>query len=384
MIYLDNAATTFVHEGVLDAMLPYLRDMCGNPGAQHAAGRAARYALDEAREDMARVLGCAPGEVVFTSGGSESDNQALRTAAAWGRAHGRTRIVSSQIEHPAVLRTLEQLAGEGFEVTLVAPNGQGVIEADALEAALGPDVCLVSLMAVNNEVGTIQPFEQAARLAHEAGALFHTDAVQAAGHIALDVQAMGVDLLSLAAHKFHGPKGMGALVCRAQAFGEPLAPARLILGGGQERGWRAGTENVPGIAGMAAALKEAVRDMPRYQQEVAALRDRLQARLAAIPGAHVLGGGAPRIAGTLCMCFEGVDRQALVAALDRKGVCAAGGSACAAGATRPSPVLAAMGVPGELAQGQLRLSLGIDTTAGEIEQAAQTITETVARLRALA
>ena len=383
MIYLDNAATTFVHEGVLDAMLPYLRDMCGNPGAQHAAGRAARYAIDEAREDVAVCLGCKPGEVVFTSGGSEADNQALRTGAAWGRAHGRTRIVSSQIEHPAVLQTLKLLEDEGLTVTLLAPTEKGVVRVEDIEAAMGPDVCALSLMAVNNEVGTVQPFEEAARLAHEAGALFHTDAVQAAGHIALDAAAMGIDMLSVSAHKFHGPKGVGALVCRAQAFGEPLPPARIVLGGGQERGWRAGTENVPGIVGMACALKEAIPDLPRYQGKIAALRDGLQERLASIPGAHILGAQAPRIAGTLGMCFEGVDRQALVAALDRRGVCAAGGSACAAGATRPSPVLAAMGVPPELARGQLRLSLSIDTTAGEVEQAAQAIEDTVARLRAL-
>ena len=321
---------------------------------------------------------------MFTSGGSEADNQALRTAAAWGRAHGRTRIVSSQIEHPAILNTLSELMIEGFDVTLLAPTGEGVVRAEDIEAAMGPDVCAVSLMAVNNEVGTVQPFEEAARLAHAAGALFHTDTVQAAGHIALDADAMGIDMLSVSAHKFHGPKGVGLLMCRSQAFGEPLAPVSLILGGGQERGRRAGTENVPGIVGLAAALKEANRDLPRYQAEVGALRDRLQTRLAGIPGAHVLGGRAPRIAGTLGMCFEGVDRQALVAALDRKGICAAGGSACASGATHPSPVLTAMGVDPALARGQLRLSLSVDTTAAEVDEAARAIEETVAHLRSLA
>lgn len=384
MIYLDNAATTFVHPEVLQAMLPYLTQACGNPGAQHAAGRAARYALDEAREDVASELGCAPGEVVFTSGGSEADNQALRTAAAWGLAHGRRRIVASQIEHPAVLNTVAQLAEEGFEATLVTPDAEGVVSAEIVAAALGPDVCLVSLMAANNEVGTVQPVEQAARLAHEAGALFHTDAVQAAGHIPLDVAGMGIDLLSASGHKFHGPKGAGLLVCRSQAFGDALSPARLIYGGSQERGWRAGTENVAGIVGMAAALKEAGRDLPRYQEEVAHLRDRLQGALAEIEGAHVLAAHAPRIAGTLGMCFEGVDRQALVAALDRKGVCAAAGPACSSGAARPSPVLAAMGVQPELARGQLRLSLSVDTTPDEVDEAARAIRDTVARLRALA
>lgn len=384
MVYLDNAATTYVHRGVLEAMLPYLTDICANPGAQHAAGRAARYAVDEAREDVAVELGCKPGEIIFTSGGSEADNQALRTAAAWGRAHGRTRIVSSQIEHPAILNTLSELMIEGFDVTLLAPTAEGVVRVEDIEAAIGPDVCAVSLMAVNNEVGTIQPFEQAARLAHDAGALFHTDTVQAAGHVALDADAMGIDMLSVSAHKFHGPKGVGLLMCRSQAFDEPLAPVSLILGGGQERGRRAGTENVPGIVGLAAALKEANRDLPRYQAEVGSLRDTLQSRLAGIPGAHVLGAQAPRIAGTLGMCFEGVDRQALVAALDRKGICAAGGSACASGATHPSPVLTAMGIDPALARGQLRLSLSIDTTAAEVDEAAQAIEETVARLRSLA
>ena len=384
MVYLDNAATTFVHKGVLEAMLPYLTDVCANPGAQHAAGRAARYAVDEAREDVAAELGCKPGEIIFTAGGSEADNQALRTAAAWGRAHGRTRIVSSQIEHPAILNTLSELMIEGFDVTLLAPTAEGVVRVENIEAAMGPDVCAVSLMAVNNEVGTVQPFEQAARLAHDAGALFHTDTVQAAGHVALDADAMGIDMLSVSAHKFHGPKGVGLLMCHSQAFGEPLAPVSLILGGGQERGRRAGTENVPGIVGLACALKEANRDLPRYQAEVGSLRDTLQSRLAGIPGAHVLGAQAPRIAGTLGMCFEGVDRQALVAALDRKGICAAGGSACASGATHPSPVLTAMGIDPALARGQLRLSLSIDTTAAEVDEAAQAIEETVARLRSLA
>ncbi len=384
MIYLDNAATTFVHKSVLEAMLPYLTDVCANPGGQHAAGRAARYAVDEAREDVADCLGCRPSEVIFTSGGSEADNQALRTAAAWGRAHGRMRFVSSQIEHPAVLKTLDALKAEGFEVTLVAPDERGVVRVEDIEAAMGTDVCALSLMAVNNEVGTIQPFEQAAQLAHEAGALFHTDTVQAAGHIALDAAVMGIDMLSISAHKFHGPKGVGLFMCRSVALGEALTPAKLILGGGQERGWRAGTENVPGIVGLAAALKEADRDLPRYQEEVATLRDRLQERIAAIPGARVLGEHAPRIAGTLGMCFEGVDRQALVAALDRKGICAAGGSACASGATHPSPVLCAMGIDPALARGQLRLSLSIDTTQAEVDEAARAIEDTVAHLRSLA
>ena len=384
MIYLDNAATTFVHQGVLEAMLPYLTQACGNPGAQHGAGRAARYAVDEAREDVAGCLGCKPGEVVFTSGGSEADNQALRTAAVWGRAHGRTRFVSSEIEHPAVLRTLEQLGREGFQVTLVAPNAQGVVEAASIEAAMGDDVCMTSLMAVNNEVGTVQPFERAAAIAHAHGALFHTDAVQATGHIVLDAAAMGIDMLSLSAHKFHGPKGVGALVCRDTAFGEPLSPVSLILGGGQERGRRAGTENVPGIVGMAAALKEAVTDLPRYQEQTAHLRDMLQESLAQIEGAHVLAGDVARIAGTLGVCFEGIDRQALVAALDRKEICASAGPACSSGATQASPTLTAMGVPAQLARGQVRLSLSIDTTSDEVQTASQTIADTVARLRQLA
>ena len=384
MIYLDNAATTYVHPAVLEAMLPYLSDVCANPGAQHSAGRAARYAVDEAREDVAGELGCKPSEVVFTSGGSEADNQALRTAAAWGQAHSRTRIVSSQIEHPAILNTLSELMIEGFSVTLLAPSAEGVVSVEDIAQAMGPDVCAVSLMAVNNEIGTVQPFQEAARLAHEAGALFHTDAVQGAGHVAIDVGAMGIDMLSVSAHKFHGPKGVGLLACRNRAFDEPLAPVSLILGGGQERGHRAGTENVPGIVGLAAALKEANRDLPRYQEEVGALRDLLQRELSSIEGAHVLGEHAPRIAGTLGMCFEGVDRQALVATLDRKGVCAAGGSACESGATHPSPVLTAMGIAPELARGQLRMSLSVDTTAEEIATAVQAIKDTVAHLRALA
>lgn len=380
MIYADNAATTAVHRSVLDAMLPFFTQTYGNAGAQHAAGRAAREALDDARATVARCLGCAPREVIFTGGGSEADNQALRTAAAWGRARGRMHLVSSAFEHPAVLRTLEDLMCEGFEVTLVDPTPAGIVEAPAVEAALRDDTCLVSVMAVNNEVGTVQPVAAIAKAAHTRGALFHTDAVQGAGRVPLDMTDMGIDMLSLSAHKFHGPKGVGALLCRAEALGGPLIPFSLVLGGGQERGHRAGTENVAGIVGLAAALREACSDLDENAARTVRLRDRLIAGLAAVPGAHLMGDPVRRNAGTVNMCFEGVHREALLALLDRAGICASAGSACEAGAVSISPVLRAMGVPTEIAAGALRLSLCADNTAEEVDAIVAAVHTAVAHL----
>lgn len=376
MIYLDNAATTAVHESVLAAMLPYFTQVCGNPGSVHAAGRDALRAVMDARASVAANLGCKPREVIFTSGGTESDNQALCTMAQWGRAQGRTRIVSSAIEHPAVLRMLDALAAEGFQVTLVNPDVRGAVTTETVAAALGDDVCGVSIMAANNETGVVQPIAAIAKAVHEAGALFHTDAVQAVGHIPLDAQAQGIDLLSISAHKFHGPKGAGALACRLPQGAQPI-----IVGGGQERGHRAGTENVPGIVGLAAALREACASLDDDAARVASLRDRLQGRLAAIPGAHVIGADAPRVPGILNVCFEGLDHQTLLPLLDARGICASAGSACSAGAVQPSHVLRAMGISDDLAHGSLRFSLSVDTTADEVDAAASAVEEVVASLR---
>lgn len=376
MIYLDNAATTAVHESVLAAMLPYFTQVCGNPGSVHAAGRDALRAVMDARASVAANLGCKPREVIFTSGGTESDNQALRTMAEWGRAQGKLRIVSSAIEHPAVLRMLGALVEEGFQVTLVNPDTRGVVTTEAVAAALGDDVCGVSIMAANNETGVVQPIAAIAQAAHEAGAIFHTDAVQAAGHMPLDAQGCDIDLLSISAHKFHGPKGVGALVCRLPQGAQPI-----IVGGGQERGRRAGTENVTGIVGLAAALREACASLDEDAARVASLRDCLQGRLAAIPGAHVIGADAPRVPGIVNACFEGLDHQTLLPLLDARDVCASAGSACSAGAVQPSHVLCAMGISEELARGSLRFSLSVDTSAEEVETTAAAVEEVTASLR---
>jgi cysteine desulfurase len=383
MIYADNAATTAVHQSVLAAMIPlFAQNGYANPSSQHAAGREARTVEDSARKTVADGLGCSPREVIFTASGSEADNQALRTAAAWGRKRGRMHIVSSAFEHPAILRTLEALASEGFETTLVSPTPEGIIEPEAVRQAVRPrQTCLVSVMTVNNEIGTIQPIPQIAAVAHEAGALCHTDAVQAVGHVPVNMVDMGVDMLSLSAHKFHGPKGIGALLCRETAFGEALSVVPLVLGGGQERGRRAGTENVPGIAGLAEALAESLDHLDENARCTQALRDRLIEGLCAIEGSHLMGDRTRRNPGTVNVCFEGVNREALLALLDERGICASAGSACESGAVSISPVLRAMGVPAEIAAGALRLSICEDNTAEEVEQIIAAVSECVASVR---
>ncbi len=382
MIYLDNAATTAVHPSVVAAIVPCYTDAYGNPGARHGAGHAARAVVDDARATVADCLGCSPEGVVFTASGSEADNQALRTGVAWGEPQGRTRIVSTSIEHPAILQTLTELLVEGYSVTLVNPNEHGYVSPESIEAVLGPDVCLVSVMAVNNEVSTVQPVEAIAAAAHRAGALFHTDAVQAMGHVPVRMDEMGIDLLSLSAHKFHGPKGVGALAFNPEAFKDaPGLPVPVVFGGGQEHGHRAGTENVPGIAGLACALREAVDDLPRYTSYVGELRDLLEEGLADIPGTSIAGAKTMRSPGTLCVCFEGIDRHELVSELDRMGVCASAGAACESGVRSASPVLTAMGVPERIADGQLRLSPCLDTSRADVVTAVAAIREAVAALR---
>ena len=376
MIYLDNAATTALHESVLERMLPYFGVDFGNPGSVHAAGRTALHAVMDARATVAECLGCTPRQIVFTSGGTEADNQALATGAEFGRGAHRMRMVASSIEHPAVLRALDYWENQGFVITLVNPDETGVVSARAIEAVLDDDVCLVSVMSANNETGVLQPISEIAQAVHGAGALFHTDAVQAAGHVRLNAEASGIDMLSISAHKFHGPKGVGALVCRTREGAEPL-----IYGGGQERGRRSGTENVPGIVGLAAALEEACETMEEDAARVRGLRDCLEEQLGHIKGAYVVGKATARVPGISNVCFEGLDHQALIPLLDARGVCASAGSACSAGAVKISHVLRAMGVSESLAKGSVRFSFSVDTAQEDGDAAAVAMHEIAASLK---
>lgn len=377
-VYADNAATTRLSETALAAMLPCLREQYGNPSSLHAAGQAASGVLVRARETMARLLGCAPHELVFTSGGSESDNQALLSAAALGAAQGRRHIVSTAFEHHAVLHTLNRLRARGFDVTLLPVHEDGVVTAADIAAALRPDTCLVSVMYANNEIGTIQPADEIGALCRARGVLFHTDAVQAAGHLPIDLAAQPIDLLSLSAHKFHGPKGVGLLYVRR---GVQLTP--LIDGGAQERGLRAGTENVPGIAAMAAALEDACAHMEENRAKVTALRDKLIAGLSQIPHSALNGDPVNRLPGNVSFCFEGIEGESLLLLLDDAGICASSGSACTSGSLDPSHVLLAIGRPHEVAHGSLRLSLSEWNQPWEIDHILREVPRVVAYLRSM-
>ena len=377
-IYLDNAATTRVSDAALDAMLPYFRQQYGNPSSLYAFGQEAKEALERARATVAGVLNCEPREIIFTSGGSEADNQAIRSAAAIGARAGKRHIVSTAFEHHAVLHTLSKLEKEGFEVTLLDVHSDGLVRVEELAAAIRPDTCLVTVMYANNEIGTIQPIAEIGRICREKGVLFHTDAVQAAGHLPIDVQAQNIDLLSLSAHKFHGPKGVGALYAR-----RGIALTNLIEGGAQERGRRAGTENTAGIAGMAAALDEAARNMERDSAKMTALRDRLIAGLSRIPHSALNGDTERRLPGNVSFCFEGIEGESLLLLLDDKGVCASSGSACTSGSLDPSHVLLAIGRPHEVAHGSLRLTLSGETSEEDIDYTIKAVTEVVAYLRSI-
>ena len=377
-IYLDNAATTRVSDAALDAMLPYFRQQYGNPSSLYAFGQEAKEALERARATVAGVLNCEPREIIFTSGGSEADNQAIRSAAAIGVRAGKRHIISTAFEHHAVLHTLSKLEKEGFEVTLLDVHSDGLVRVEELEAAIRPDTCLVTVMYANNEIGTIQPIADIGRVCRERGVLFHTDAVQAAGHLPIDVQAQNIDLLSLSAHKFHGPKGVGALYAR-----RGIALTNLIEGGAQERGRRAGTENTAGIAGMAAALDEAARNMERDSAKMTALRDRLIAGLSRIPHSALNGDAEHRLPGNVSFCFEGIEGESLLLLLDDKGVCASSGSACTSGSLDPSHVLLAIGRPHEVAHGSLRLTLSGETSVEDIDYTIKAVTEVVAYLRSI-
>jgi cysteine desulfurase len=360
-IYLDNAATTPVRPEVVEAMVPLLGGGY-NPSSLHAEGRAARAAVDAARETVARVLGAAPREIVFTGGGSEADVLAI-VGVARARAGRRGHVVTTAIEHHAVLHTVDILERDGWRVTRLPVDGNGLVDPEAFTAALTPETVLASVMLANNETGTIQPVARLAAIARERGVLFHTDAVQAAGWLPLGVDELGVDLLSLSAHKFQGPKGVGVLYVRRETSLEPL-----IVGGGQEHGLRAGTENVAGIAGFAAALALADAERPEAAPRVAALRDRLQAGiLATIPDARVNAAGAPRLPGHLSVAFAGAPSDALLIRLDLDGIAASAGSACAAGSLEPSHVVAALGVPEPYRNGVIRFSLSRANTATEVD-----------------
>ena len=377
-IYADNAATTKMSQAAIRAMLPYLDGIYGNPSSLHSAGQAAREALESARAVMARGLGCEPREITFTSGGSEADNQAIRTAAWLGARKGKKHIVSTAFEHHAVLHTLEALEQEGFEVTLLDVRGDGRITAEEVAAAIRPDTCLVTVMYANNEVGTVEPIAQIGAVCREKGVLFHTDAVQAAGHLPIDVVRDHIDLLSLSAHKFHGPKGAGVLYARK---GIPLR--NLICGGAQERGKRAGTENLPAIMGMAAAFEEALADLDRRAAYVTALRDRLIDGLGQIPHSLLNGHRTERLPGNVSFCFEGIEGESLLLLLDDRGVEASSGSACTSGSLDPSHVLLALGRPHEIAHGSLRLTLSHETTEEEVDYMIDAVTQVVEYLRGI-
>lgn len=376
MIYADNAATTRVSDAAMAAMAPFFQNAYGNPSSIHQAGQRAAEGLEAARAEVAGLLGAQPGEIYFTSGGTEADNWAIRSAAAAGAKKGKRHIISSAFEHHAVLHTLDALQKEGFEITLLPVHSDGVVRPGELRAALREDTALVTVMYANNEIGTVQPVAELGAVCRERGVLFHTDAVQAVGHLPVDVKDQNIDMLSLSAHKFHGPKGVGALYCRK---GVPLAP--FIEGGAQEKGKRGGTENVPAIAGMAAALREACANMDANAKKVGAMRDELVAALSQIPKSRHNGNAQDRLPGIVSFCFEGVEGEALLMLLDAQGICASSGSACTSGSLDPSHVLLALGLPHAIAHGSLRLSLCEYNSMEEIEHIKQKLPPIIRRLR---
>ena len=377
-VYADHAATTPVHEAARKAMLHCLEEDYGNPSSLHSVGQRAREILDQARAEVAACLNADPSEIYFTGGGSEADNQALLTGALLGAKKGKKHLITTAFEHHAVLHTMKALEKQGFTVTYLDVHADGVVRLSDVAAAITDNTALVSVMMVNNEIGTIQPIAEIAKLCQDKGVLFHTDAVQAVGHIPVDVKALGVDMLSLAAHKFHGPKGVGALYCR-----KGIRPEILIQGGAQERGRRGGTENMPGIVGMAAALQEAVSNLNADMVYVTALRERLIEGLSQIPHSHLNGHRDLRCPGTVNFCFEGIEGESLLLWLDAKGVAASSGSACTSGSLDPSHVLLALGLPHEIAHGSLRLSLGADNTEEEVAHILKVVPEVVEYLRGM-
>ncbi len=375
-VYADNAATTAMSQVAINAMLPYMNKVYGNPSSLHSIGQEAKEALDTARETVAKCLGCEPREIIFTSGGSEADNQAIISAARYGAKKGKKHIISTPFEHHAVLHTLNKLEKEGFEITYLDVKDGHNIKAQQVKDALRPDTCLVTTMYANNEIGSVLPIPEIGAICKEAGVPFHTDAVQAVGHLKINVKEQNIDMLSLSSHKFHGPKGVGALYVRR---GLPLV--NIIEGGAQERGKRAGTENIAGICGMAAAMKDACDHIDENMPRVAAMRDRVIEALEAIPHSALNGDRVNRLPGNVNFCFEGIEGESLLLLLDAKGVCASSGSACTSGSLDPSHVLLSIGRVHDVAHGSLRLSFCEYNTEEEVDHVIKVVPEVVQYLR---
>lgn len=378
MIYADNAATTAVGRAALAAMLPCLISDYGNPSSLYAFGQRAKEKLEDARARVAACLNADPKEITFTSGGSEADNQAIRSAAALGAKKGKKHIISTAFEHHAVLHTLDALKEEGFEITLLDVHENGIVTAEEVAAAIRPETCLVTVMYANNEIGTVQPIAEIGAVCREKGVLFHTDAVQAAGHLHIDVQAQNIDMLSVSGHKFHGPKGVGFLYAK-----KGIRLRNVIYGGGQERGKRAGTENLPAIVGMAAALEDQLLHLDENNARLIRLRDRLIAGLAKIPHSILNGDPVKRLPTNVSFCFEAIEGESMLLLLDDKGICASSGSACTSGSLDPSHVIMAIGRPHEVAHGSLRLSIGEDITEEQVDTIIREVTEVVTYLRSM-
>lgn len=377
-VYADNAATTRMSENVLKAMMPLLTDIYGNPSSLHSIGQVAKEYLENARETVADCIGADPKEIYFTSGGSEADNQAIRSAAYIGARKGKKHIISSKFEHHAVLHTLDALKKEGFTVTLLDVYSNGVVKPEDVENAITDETCLVTIMTANNEIGTIQPIAEIGKICKEKGVLFHTDAVQAVGHIPVNVKDMNVDMLSVSAHKFHGPKGVGFLYAR-----KGILLTNIIYGGAQERSKRAGTENMASIVGMATAIKEATDHLEENAAKVTAMRNRLIDGLKGIERSRINGDLEHHLPGTLNMCFEGIEGESLLLLLDAKGICASSGSACTSGSLDPSHVLLSIGVPVEIAHGSLRLSISEYNTMEQMDHIVESVPGVVDYLRSI-
>ncbi len=375
-IYADNAATTKMSDLAIEAMLPYMKDIYGNPSSLHSVGQEAAEVLFDARSKMAKCLGCEAKEIYFTSGGSEADNQAIISAANRGERKGKKHIISTAFEHHAVLHTLKKLEKQGFEITLLPVGEMGIVNPDDVKNAIKDETCLVTIMYANNEIGTIQPIAKIGEICKEKGVIFHTDAVQAAGHIKIDVKKLNIDMLSLSAHKFHGPKGVGALYVKSG-----IVVSNIIEGGAQERGKRGGTENIPAIVSMAAAFEDACSKIDENSKRLTGMRDRLIDGLSKIPHSILNGDAKKRLPGNVNMCFEGIEGESLLLMLDMHGVCASSGSACTSGSLDPSHVLLAIGRVHEIAHGSLRLSLSEYNSEEEIDKIINAVTEVVSYLR---
>lgn len=376
MIYADNAATTKTSPAAIAAMVDCMNNSYGNPSSLYSVGQSAKDVLEDARERIANCLGCHPREITFTSGGSEADNQAIFSAAKIGKRKGKMHIISTAFEHHAVLHTLDKLKQQGFEIELLDVHSNGIVTPEQVAAAIREDTCLVTIMFANNEIGTVQPIKEIGAICREHGVIFHTDAVQAIGHVPVNVTDQNIDMLSLSAHKFHGPRGIGVLYAK-----KTIPLDNVINGGAQERGKRAGTENTPAIVGMAVAMEEACKSLEENAAHLIPLRDKLIAGLNAIPYSELNGDPDVRLPATVNFCFEGIEGESLLLLLDDKGICASSGSACTSGSLDPSHVLLAIGRPHEVAHGSLRLSLGEETTEADIDEIIASVTDVVTYLR---